>query len=193
MLALELLPTVAIAYTLSELVKPRPQRWVLLRHIRAGVELSSLLFSAGCGCAGLLLLLVVGALSLTGGDDADDPGRVVLSRYDQAALSEARSDAARELVCMATFTALAYFDLRARCVTTRLSWLWFLRAASAAAVRTLCYVAPLVAVLLVLPFVLLCSALQRLGLSAAAAWLSAGPADYCLRYGPYVSVYWRDA
>ena len=41
-------------------------------------------------------------------------------------------------------------------------------------VRTLCYVAPLVAVLLVLPFVLLCSALQRLGLSAAAAWLSAG-------------------
>ena len=157
MLALELLPTVAIAYTLSELVKPRPQRWVLLRHIRAGVELSSLLFSAGCGCAGLLLLLVVGALSLTGGDDADDPGRVVLSRYDQAALSEARSDAvcarcmnacalalpiiplqsveavpspgefpcqARELVCMATFTALAYFDLRARCVTTRLSWLW---------------------------------------------------------------------
>ena len=106
-------------------------------------------------------------------------------------------------------------------------------------VRTLCYVAPLVAVLLVLPFVLLCSALQRLGFSAAAAWLSAGngamspytirthaqsarslftltgslaplarlpkppstagaplwsgPADYCLRYGPYVSVYWRDA
>ena len=103
MLALELLPTVAIAYTLSELVKPRPQRWVLLRHIRAGVELSSLLFSAGCGCAGLLLLLVVGALSLTGGDDADDPGRVVLSRYDQAALSEARSDA----VCARCMNACA--------------------------------------------------------------------------------------
>ena len=103
MLALELLPTVAIAYTLSELVKPRPQRWVLLRHIRAGVELSSLLFSAGCGCAGLLLLLVVGALSLTGGDDADDPGRVVLSRYDQAALSEARSDA----VCAKCMNACA--------------------------------------------------------------------------------------
>jgi uncharacterized membrane protein len=107
-----------------------------------------------------------------------------LTDNQRAHLAEARSDTARALFAMAAFTVLAYVDLRSKCVTTRLSWLWFLRAACVAFLKTLCYIAPLVAILIILPFVLLCNVLNVFEMHGFVRWLEVGPAAYVVRYGP---------
>ena len=183
--AIELTLTVALAYVATEMVKPKAQRWTLAQSAK---HLAFECYSSGqglvcavCGLTAVGMLLYTVLLAGT-------PSQ--LDAEEREELDEAKSDALRALLCMAAFTALAYADLRSRCVGTRLSWLWFIRAACAACLKTICYIAPVVALVSFVPLLLLCKGLESLGLAVTARWILAVPARYLLQHGPYVSVYY---
>ena len=185
--AAELLLTIALAYVVTEYTSKRPsQRWTLIRALHPAAILEcctgGLLFAV---LGVLILLFLILSIAFAQPSNADH-----MPPAQRAALAEAKADAVKELLAIGSFTLLAYADLRSRCVSTRLSWLWFLRAAVVAALKTMCYLAPLVAFIVILPFLLLCSLLDALGLHVIVELLTHGPGAYLLRYAPYVSVYY---
>ena len=94
----------------------------------------------------------------------------------------------RSLWTLLAFTVLAYGDVRTRCPPgLRVSWLWFCRAAGYAALKTMCVLAPLIAIAVLFQYMLLRSLLQTLGVGVTAL----DPLVRILsQYGPYASVYW---
>ncbi|KAL1520398.1 hypothetical protein AB1Y20_021984 [Prymnesium parvum] len=178
MFYLELLVTIGLAYAVSEAWRPAGRRWELLRALCSCSCASVHGVAMAAGSLGTLLLLCLA-------------GFVELPPMEGASAREAegqrRARRAGALIMLA-FIALAYADVRARVgADSRVSWLWFLRAAAAAALKTCFLYGPLVALLVALPAALLLVVLQARGHDVR---LLVAPVEFCLSYGPYVACYW---
>ena len=184
--AAELILTIALAYVVTEYTSKRPsQRWTLIRALHRRRFSSAARRLVVCGARRPHFAISYSQYCFRA---AIERGPHATSATRRARRS--KGDAVKELLAIGSFTLLAYADLHSRCVSTRLSWLWFLRAAVVAALKTMCYLAPLVAFIVILPFLLLCSLLDALGLHFIVELLTHGPGAYLLRYAPYVSVYY---
>ena len=175
----ELGVTIFLAYAVSELWRPTEKRWELLK---------ALMTISWAGWQGVLLIVLsVTALALIAATAFVEPVHAhagpatVLER-------EQKEQARKAVLTLCSFTALAYVDVRARTSPDkRVSCLWFARAAAGAAIKTIFVLAPLLAIIIALPYFLLASLLQSMGRDFMVV---VGPLRFCTSYGPYVACYW---
>lgn len=181
MFYVELLSTICLSYVVSEVWRPPDKRWELLRAL-------SPLSWGGLRSMVLIVFSIsfLGLLAMVGFGDWPQPNYNEPIERDLELAYQAQTRKA--VLTVLSFTMLAYFDVRTRVShDKRVSCLWFLRAAAIAAVKTLLFLAPLLAVLIALPAALLVFWMQRAGYDVKAY---EAPLQFCLSYGPYVACYW---
>ena len=175
----ELGGTILIAYGVSELWRPADKRWELLKALAT---------ISWAGWQGVLLILAsVMVLIMIAATAFVEPPNAHAG-FANAFEREQKQQARKAVLTLCSFTALAYLDVRTRTSPDkRVSCLWFARAAAGAAIKTIFVLAPLLAMLIALPYFVLANVLQSMGRDFMVV---VGPLRFCTSYGPYVACYW---